>query len=68
MDERLPEVPLVKVLPEIGRYGGTAYTFGWNTCAFMLEIGEGGRIGPGVARDYEQSVSLTLFPLPVRGR
>ena len=76
VDERLPEVPLVKVPPEIGRYGGTAITFahaswaveigGWWHGSFTLEVDENWQVGPGVAKGYELSDDQQTFTLFLR--
>ena len=76
VDERLPEVPLVKVPPEIGRYGGTAITFahaswaveigGWWHGSFTLEVDENWQVGPGVAKGYELSQDQQTFTLFLR--
>ena len=74
VEERLPEEPLVRVPPEIGRYGGTARTFtdaswiheifGWNCCGYVLDLEVGGKIVPSIAKGYEfadDATSLTIF-------
>ena len=77
VDERLPIEPLVKIAPEIGRYGGTASSlsrnswhegdlFGWWQQASTLEITPDSQVGPGVAKDYELSADQKTFTLYLR--
>ena len=77
VDERLPIEPLVKVAPEIGRYGGTASSlsrnswhegdlFGWWQQASTLEVTPDSQVGPGVAKGYDLSADQMTFTLFLR--
>ncbi len=79
VDERLPPEPMVRpVFNEIGRYGGTLFTYHtdpspWQDVGDMTEIGPrffrqnlDGSIDGGLIVDYEQSPDYTSVTLHVR--
>ena len=77
VDERLPVEPLVKIAPEIGKYGGTARSqamnsfhdgdlYGWPQSAYTLEVTPDFQVGPGIAKGHELSADQKTFTLFLR--